>query len=415
MYSYQVKELSFSNEKKRTWIKYAIAITLLCCVLASTFVPNFLLHYASSNKYLPQHHRFASDLKHVLIWTTSEDHSYFDHNEGQKDFVRQQCPIFNCYISYNKSLLRGDVRNYDAVVVDIREVLKSYMIQPYPIFQRSPHQIYVFHALEPSTKYSICNPNLDHFFNWTWSYKLNSDIPHPFFNIHNLKREIIGPKINITWLDKLKHDSRNKDLIKRKTKSVAWLLTECTSKVLHEKFVNQFQAELANYNYTLDVYGACGHQSCSEKGKFKCYKMIEKNYFFSLVTEEINCEDWVTDKIINTLNHISIPIVVGRANYSSFLPPGSYIDAKAHTMKELVGIMNYLMTYPDTYSFFFDWKNHYYYTPRPKSYLCDLCSRLNDNNKPQSLGDLRKWWNPNYNKRCAAMNDPFLESDYDQL
>lgn len=177
MYSYQVKELNLSNDKKKTAIKYVVAITLLCGVLASTFVPNFLLHYASSSKHLPQKHRFASDLKYILIWTTSEDHSYFEHIEGQNDFVKQQCPIFNCFITYNKSLLRGDMRNYDAVIIDIREVLKTYMQDPTSVFKRTPHQTYVFHALEPSTKYSICNGKLDNFFNWTWSYKLISLLP----------------------------------------------------------------------------------------------------------------------------------------------------------------------------------------------------------------------------------------------
>lgn len=70
---------------------------------------------------------------------------------------------------------------------------------------------------------------------------------------------------------------------------------------------------------------------------------------------------------------------------------------------------------PDVYSLFFDWKDHYYFTPRSRSYLCDLCYKLNRNNTKKSYKDMRSWWNPDFKRRCETqmMRELFYDSSPD--
>ncbi|CAD0203583.1 unnamed protein product [Chrysodeixis includens] len=72
---------------------------------------------------------------------------------------------------------------------------------------------------------------------------------------------------------------------------------------------------------------------------------------------------------------------ISLANWQeSFLPPGSYINAQAFDLKKLGALIDYLIRNPDMYEFFFDWKNYYYYTVRP-----------------------RHWWDPDYKDVCQRM------------
>lgn len=311
MYTYQIKEVTFVNNRRRVVLKYVIAATLVCCLFITSLIPNLIITCNGKIRQKPPT-KFSTDLKYILFWTLKEKKNQI--RGGQMTFVKQKCPVLNCYVSYNKTFLGNDMTNFDAVVFGIKEISKLKTNQFN--FTRTPNQIYILHSLEPASKVPLCNPRLDDFFNWTWTYKLNSDVPHPFFNIHNKDSSIIGPQINTKWSVNLSHHSRNIDIIKKKTKAIAWIVNQCKSKKKNKVFIKKFEAELRLYNYTLDVYGSCGQRNCIGPTRFKCYKMIEKHYFFSLVTEDTSSEDWVTEKVINTLNHVSIPVVIGGANYS---------------------------------------------------------------------------------------------------
>ena len=85
----------------------------------------------------------------------------------------------------------------------------------------------------------------------------------------------------------------------------------------------------------------------------------------------------------------------------SFLPPGSYINAQAFDMQKLGALLHYLIKNPDMYEFFFDWMKYYYYQVRPRSQVCDLCSKLNHHNgTPIVKSNFRRWWDPEYRDVC---------------
>lgn len=69
-------------------------------------------------------------------------------------------------------------------------------------------------------------------------------------------------------------------------------------------------------------------------------------------------------------------------------------------MKKLGAIIDFLIKYPVTYKYFFDWKNHYYYTTKARNHVCDLCTKLNGDFEPKIYSNFREWWNPNYKNVC---------------
>uniref|UniRef100_A0A2A4J0X4 Fucosyltransferase n=1 Tax=Heliothis virescens TaxID=7102 RepID=A0A2A4J0X4_HELVI len=317
-------------------------------------------------------------------------------------FINQKCPHINCYITYDQNTLTN-VEDFDAVVFEINDVIK--LDVNFLNLTRSPEQLYIFRSSETPEKHPVCQYDLDDFFNWTWTYKLSSDIPQPFLNVYYTNHTIVGPVSHMSWqLNKLKKVSRITSKIMRKRKAVAWVLTKCKLKTKHQDFIMEFKSEMKGYNYTLDIYGPCGRRKCPGGSALKCYKMLEKEYFFVVVLEEYLTEDYVTEVMVSAMSHLAIPIVMGPSDYSNFLPPGSFINVRAFDMKKLGALIDYLIKNPDMYEFFFDWKKYYYYSVRPRSRVCDLCTKLNEYNGSNVVKtDFRKWWNPEYKDVCQRM------------
>ncbi|KAI8429515.1 hypothetical protein MSG28_000148 [Choristoneura fumiferana] len=95
----------------------------------------------------------------------------------------------------------------------------------------------------------------------------------------------------------------------------------------------------------------------------------------------------------------------------SFLPPGSYIDARKHEPAELAALMAHLISTPSEYYEYFRWRNHYSYSKSESiDGYCNVCAALNDKEKvlTQSVYEhFRSWWNPDWEKRCRDHNRIF--------
>ena len=106
--------------------------------------------------------------KRILLWT-----SFFDHwNYLPKERFNQCSRCRNCEVTFDKSKLLES----DAVIFHARDM---YITEMPPL--RLPHQRWVFYCLE-SPPYSDF-PGLVHtrnMFNWTMTYRADSDIPSPY-------------------------------------------------------------------------------------------------------------------------------------------------------------------------------------------------------------------------------------------
>lgn len=318
---YHIKDMTYVSTIKKTVYKYVALGTVVIIITMLCIIPPFLSYTETT---VMKRQTFPTDLKYILFWTgpdtNTERKSYKGRNEnreaiystGQLMFINQKCPYINCYITYNKTLIESEY--FDAVVFEAREIFHI-KVNNFNL-TRSPDQKYIFKSLEPSEYMPVCHNVYDNFFNWTWTYKLNSDIPHTFVNIYNDKDDLIGPDRNLNWITKMNRTGQFTNVVNRKTKAVAWFIGKCKVKSKHRDFIDDLTKELKAYNYTIDTFGPCGTRQCRQGQNEACYKMIESDYYFQLMLEESTSEDFITEKLAKVLSYLTIPIVSGEVDYS---------------------------------------------------------------------------------------------------
>jgi alpha-1,3-fucosyltransferase len=143
--------------------------------------------------------------------------------------------------------------------------------------------------------------------NWTMTYRLDSDIVEPY-------GKILPRQTQVSWTPKV--------TLTAKQKEVAWIVSKCNASSNRDEYVQQ----LSQY-IKVDIYGACGPLECKPWLSDQCFEMVERNYKFYLAFENSLCRDYVTEKLIKTMQYDIVPVVFGGANYLDFVPPNSYVNA----------------------------------------------------------------------------------------
>ncbi|XP_075973769.1 alpha-(1,3)-fucosyltransferase C-like [Anticarsia gemmatalis] len=368
------------------------------------FIPTFLLFFTYYffidilNNSVPKIK--SSNIIYVLQWTAPDTEPFKYMGVGQNTFLERGCPVNNCYVTHDRFAL-NDVSEYDVILFHGPEIHRKIYELP---ADRSKRQIYVFVSMESSHYYPIKEPRYDGYFNWTWTYKLNSDVFYGYLIIRNTEGTIIGPKENMNWLkfeDMKPIDDNLKNELSTKSRAAAWFVSNCETPSKREQVVKNMQKELSKYNMKVDIYGRCGENKC-DKSDEHCTDTIKKNYFFYLSFENSFSEDYVTEKLLTALQNNAVPVVYGGANYTRFLPDGAYLDARKLDPKSLVERMMDAINNTQTYNDFFRWRNHYSYYKASDStetdYYCKFCSQVNQIMKSKDVkisyyAKFRKWWN----------------------
>lgn len=252
---------------------------------------------------------------YILLWTSKYDTPFSSLTEGQGGFTKRNCTYYNCFVTEKPSLFR-DILDFDVIMFNILGMYKDMEIPS----KRSEKQNYVLAAVEPAVhKVPV---NFNRFFNLTWTYRLDSDATFPYIVVKNDRDEIIGPKINMHWIDikDMNETSlyvRNK--LRKKRIAAAWFASNCEAGNGRLDFATELRQELAKYNQDVDIYGSCGDLWCPVydiHDRDECNALIESNYYFYLAFENSFAEDYVTEKILTGLEHFSVPVVYGSANYT---------------------------------------------------------------------------------------------------
>lgn len=255
-------------------------------------------------------------LKYILQWTSSKGVPFVYMGKGQEEFIKKSCKHNNCYVSDNENYL-GDITKFDVVAFNGPEIV--YMSDTMLPQKRSPHQKYAFASIESSHYYPIYDESFDGYFNWTWTFKLDSDTRWGYLIIRNTEGNIIGPNKVMNWMkteDMKPVPNELLSIFKGKSKAAAWFVSNCISKSSRELVVEDLVAALKKYNLQVDIYGDCGNLKCPRTNEELCDKLIEKHYYFYLAFENSFSEDYVTEKILRGLQYSAIPIVYGGANYT---------------------------------------------------------------------------------------------------
>ena len=172
---------------------------------------------------------------------------------------------------------------------------------------------------------------LKNFFNWTMTFRLDSDFPNPYGWVEPMEHSYIAPPSQKNFPDlafdiyKAKQEETTLKFIENlqtetstKGKLVAWMVSNCGTHSQREHYVQELRKHIP-----VDIIGECGKLKCkrTEGDKNRCLRDISKEYKFYLSFENSVCNDYVTEKFWNPLSFNSIlPVVLGAGNYTKIAP-----------------------------------------------------------------------------------------------
>uniref|UniRef100_A0A182W662 Fucosyltransferase n=1 Tax=Anopheles minimus TaxID=112268 RepID=A0A182W662_9DIPT len=338
----------------------------------------------------------GSRTRYILLYTSFFKEKHWGlqaETLGPDYFAQKHCPVKDCVLTSYHQLLPS-LTEYDALVFHVA----SRWDGPLPAV-RSPHQVYVAALMESPahTKHML---RLDgDYFNWTMTYRLDSDVLFNYMNVVDLESgQVISPALSPAWRNGHQEYSNTTlaEAVARKHKMAAQFVSHCGALSGRDRLVKKMQS----VGFEVDVYGTCGPLSCP-RGKPECNQMLDTVYWFYLSFENSLCVDYVTEKLYNALEHNIVPIVFGGADYDRFMPPGSYINVQDYeTVDKLVDYLQHLVNNPSEYVKYFWWKQ-YYALEYINSY-CDLCVKLHSvdaRERVQYYRNIKNWW---YDDACTA-------------
>lgn len=254
---------------------------------------------------------------YILLWTSRFREPFVFWKRLRKSFVAMNCEYQNCFITDKRNLFE-DLTDFDAVLFNAINITGEIDFPPI----RSDNQLYIFVSTESSVNYKVDLDEYNYFFNYTWTYRLNSDITYPYLVVRNRRGKVIGPKEHVHWMNitKMKPTSESvKDRLKNKTIAAAWFVTNCLASNPRLHYTHNLNDALYNYHLYIDIFGGCGNKDCPRNEIDHCLGLVERDYYFYLSFENSYSEDYVTEKLMTALDHYAVPIVLGGANYSRYL------------------------------------------------------------------------------------------------
>ena len=291
-------------------------------------------------------------------WEGLEDNQKFTHFKGKS------CTVQNCVVSYKKE----DFNSSDVVIFHARNMPSVNSLRELHN-KRSPNQAWVFYIIE-SPAHTPDTRQYAGLFNWTMTYRRDSDIYHPYGFYTSLEVDDERPQAS-------------KDYSLGKDKLVVWTVSNCGGKRF--SYVNKLKQFIK-----VDIFGGCGSNGCSSRGGFStedCTKLLQ-SYKFQLAFENTECLDYVTEKYWGSpLENGIVPIVMGGADYKKIAIPGSFINVLDFpSVKALADYLLYLDKNNTAYNEYFSWKTEYKQggclhgndLSRHYHWTCDLCALANN-------------------------------------
>ena len=117
-----------------------------------------------------------SELKYILFWNEAYGSKEYDLGFGREPFYDNLCEETRCYATDNRDL--KPVEEFDAVFfhqrsLDFHDVPKK----------RDPSQRYVHYIMESAQYLYMDISSMNNFFNWTMTYRRDSDFFRPYGRI----------------------------------------------------------------------------------------------------------------------------------------------------------------------------------------------------------------------------------------
>ena len=274
-----------------------------------------------------------------------------------------ECPTKKCKITYNVD----DVGKSDLIIFhapDIPRFVRTKELEKIQKY-RCATQRMAFLSQE-----NIMNDPLESdillpegFFNWTITFKRESDFHLPY-----------GSYVR---LPSAENPSKLTNYAAEKTKFVMWAVSRCGR--IREKYVKK----LVNY-INVDIYGECSRIYGQDNQCLRSRNCddVFKPYKFTLAFENGVCTDYITEKFWIALQRNSVPVVLAKDYYSAdVVPPGSFISVQDFpSVKALAEYLLYLDKNDTAYNEYFSWKQKFANQQklRFRYAACDICEALHN-------------------------------------
>ncbi|KAL8191114.1 UNVERIFIED_CONTAM: hypothetical protein K2H54_068166 [Gekko kuhli] len=305
----------FNSLPRRQWRVLAAGLT--CCTMLA-------LYAASSLQDLPRLWRPRDEEDEplsVLLWW--------------EPFGRSR-PLGDCDVRFNISgcrltANRSRLQEARAVLFHHRDLV-LHGPQGLP-WARSPAQRWVWMNFESPT-HSPGLHGLAGIFNWTMSYRVDSDVfvPYGYLRARPAPARLSFPA---------------------KTKLVAWVISNWNEAHARVHYYHQLKKYLP-----IDVYGA---QGLELKGDSVVKTVSE--YKFYLAFENSQHPDYITEKLWrNAFKSRAVPVVLGpsRSNYELFVPGSSFIHVDDFASPAHLAIyLKFLDKNKNRYRRYFAWRKRY--------------------------------------------------------
>ncbi|XP_057368602.1 alpha-(1,3)-fucosyltransferase C-like [Daphnia carinata] len=327
--------------------------------------------------------------KKIVLWNSAifQPGNDFRIGPGRDKLIKVGCPVWQCELTTE----RTDVHNADAVVFHYGNWTTKDLPE-----QRSQHQFYIFWNRE-APKWQPHLPFktdlMADFFNWTMTYRWDSDVVMPYGYIKPIGHVPLHPSDAQMQLY-LSKPTESVNYADGKTKMAAWLVSNCRTVAGRWELVKELQKYV-----DVDVYGNCGNMPCPRTDEFHCRDLATRQYKFYMSLENTLSTDYVTEKFFNTLHHRVIPIVFGlHDNHEKIAPRHSFINAaKFENVKQLANYMMLLDKNDTLYNQYFWWKPHFKILNRADHQnvgYCHLCAALHNRTliPPKVYHNMTEWW-----------------------
>ena len=306
-------------------------------------------------------------VKKILYWNPK----FLDVGMISKKYIDTYTE-YPCKITDNRDTLS----EADAVVFDTQHIRN--------LPQKRRGQVWVYETAEsPSNGF---NPNVlknwNNLFNWTMSYRRDSDLLFMYIEFATVSTD--------------KRDTNESfSFLRNKKRNIVWFVGNCRTASRREDY-----AGTLGKNCEIYKIGNCGRNGneCPRNDAKSCMRnLLNNEYKFYFSAENSLCRDYITEKSFERMQYNVIPFVRGGANYSMFLPPGSYIDAGSfNNQSETCTYLLKVGKNEKLYNEYHIWRQNYKVTnydfghERPWR---EFCMRLHNEDKYRRLyRNIKDWW-----------------------
>ncbi|KAJ3368666.1 hypothetical protein GGF31_006228 [Allomyces arbusculus] len=236
-----------------------------------------------------------------------------------------------CVVTHQRRL-----KNHSSVVlfsstdVDTKDLPRRMLHQPWVLYSEvSP--------VEHPPPYHVLRPETTRLFDYTMSYRLDSDFPIPPFG-QDLVQAVETP-FNWYLVEQRFADTSRAPIL--------WVSTVCKTDNRRSELVEQLQ----RLGLTVDSLGGCPTNGEQLPSDTDLVKAMQK-YKFVLVLETSNCHDYISRTFLRAIQAGSIPIVDGPKSYSAFLPhPDAAIQVDTYpTLADMAKELQHLAENQAAYS-----------------------------------------------------------------